>query len=192
MEAVKPHLKKHDIWINLTDEMVMLGDRFYIKATAQLNDSEKVLASSCGWAREAHAKKGMDEAQITGSASSYARKYALNGLLAIDDTKDADTQDNRNHVDTKPVSQAHVDGCYDMLKEEIDKSIENAVDPDFERMKAGMDRITNDERMATLDKFKNDKPEGSNRKYTTLINDCLKHHPSDDEFFDANLLDGDK
>lgn len=94
MEAVKPILAKHDVWINISDEMIMLGDRFYVKATATLKNDEKTLETASAYAREAESKKGMDEAQITGAASSYARKYALNGLLAIDDTKDADTQDN--------------------------------------------------------------------------------------------------
>ena len=73
-----------------------MGDRYYIRATASLIDSDTGEASSVtAWAREAESRKGMDEAQVTGSSSSYARKYALNGLLAIDDTRDADTMDNR-------------------------------------------------------------------------------------------------
>lgn len=92
LEAVKPVLKTHGLFLILSDEPVMIGDRFYIKATATLMDvdgEEKI--SVTAYAREALDKKGMDESQITGASSSYARKYALNGLFCIDDTKDADT-----------------------------------------------------------------------------------------------------
>jgi len=73
--------------------MIVLGDRYYIEATATLSDGNE-LVSATAYAREAESQKGMAEAQLTGSTSSYARKYALNGLLLIDDNKDADTQDN--------------------------------------------------------------------------------------------------
>lgn len=93
LEALKPLLKKHGLTIYLSDEVVNIGTHNYIKATAAITDGDtKVSVDS--YAREAEEKKGMDAAQITGAASSYARKYALNGLLAIDDTKDADGQDN--------------------------------------------------------------------------------------------------
>jgi hypothetical protein len=90
IEAVKPILNKYGTALVISDEVVQVGDRIYIKATATLLDSTDNHISVCGWAREEEVKKGMDSAQITGSASSYARKYALNGLFAIDDTKDAD------------------------------------------------------------------------------------------------------
>jgi hypothetical protein len=90
LEAVKPFLSA-DCSISLTDEIVQIGDRYYIKATAQFSDGKGGVQTACGWAREAEKKSGMDEAQITGAASSYARKYALNALLLIDDTADADT-----------------------------------------------------------------------------------------------------
>lgn len=93
VEAVKPLLAEHKATLIISDEMIQLGDRYYIKATATLSNGTATEAAT-GWAREALDKKGMDVAQITGAASSYARKYALNGLFAIDDTKDADTQDN--------------------------------------------------------------------------------------------------
>ena len=94
VEAVKPILFEHGYHLTLTDEMVCVGDRVYVKSTVSIKQGDKVIESACGWAREALSKKGMDEAQVTGAASSYARKYALNGLLAIDDTKDADSMDN--------------------------------------------------------------------------------------------------
>jgi hypothetical protein len=94
LEAVKPLLD--GVALVITDEIVLIGDRYYVKATAKLIDSEKdEVIENTAYAREAEIKKGMDEAQITGSASSYARKYALNGLLLIDDSKDADTDEHQ-------------------------------------------------------------------------------------------------
>lgn len=91
LEALKPFLKEFNLALIINDEIVQLGDRYYIKATASLYDEDKKeIASSTGFAREAITKKGMDESQITGATSSYARKYALNGLFMIDDAKDAD------------------------------------------------------------------------------------------------------
>lgn len=90
--AVKPLLI--DLVITVNDEMVLVGDRIYVKATATITDGETSISTSA-FAREAVSKKGMDDAQVTGSTSSYARKYALNGLLLIDDNKDADHGDNR-------------------------------------------------------------------------------------------------
>jgi hypothetical protein len=91
LEALKPLLGEWGCSLVIQDEMVEVGGRVYVKASANLidNDSESVL-STTAYARESETKKGMDDAQITGSASSYARKYALNGLFAIDDTKDPD------------------------------------------------------------------------------------------------------
>lgn len=90
LEAVKPIISKHKVALVINDDIVCFNDRVYVKATAMLAFENQPFASATGFAREALTKKGMDEAQITGSASSYARKYALNGLLCIDDTKDAD------------------------------------------------------------------------------------------------------
>jgi hypothetical protein len=91
LEAVKPLLAKYNARMTINDEVVLIGDRFYIKATAYLasNDDDKTISVSA-YAREAQDKKGMDEAQITGAASSYARKYALAGLFLLDDNKDPD------------------------------------------------------------------------------------------------------
>jgi hypothetical protein len=90
LESLKPLLKKNGLALILTDEMVEIGNRIYVKASAAVIDPMGAQLSVNGYAREAEVKKGMDDSQITGSASSYARKYALNGLFAIDDTKDAD------------------------------------------------------------------------------------------------------
>lgn len=89
LEAVKPLLLEQGLQLTITDEPVEVGGRIYIKATATVTDGSET-ATVSGYAREAETKKGMDESQITGTASSYARKYALNGLFLIDDTKDAD------------------------------------------------------------------------------------------------------
>lgn len=94
IEAVKPLLKENGLFINMSDEVVLVGDRYYIKATVKVVDvvtGESVQTSAL--ARESAQKKGMDESQVTGTASSYARKYALNGLFAIDDNRDADTNE---------------------------------------------------------------------------------------------------
>jgi hypothetical protein len=92
LEAVKPLLKKYGLIMTLTDEIVEIGGRVYVKASALLTDGTGIQASTA-YAREPEHKKGMDESQITGAASSYARKYALNGLFLIDDSKDADSQE---------------------------------------------------------------------------------------------------
>ena len=102
LEALKPLLLREKIIIQLSDELVQTGDRFYIKATATLIDVENgEKHSTTAFAREELSKKGMDGSQITGASSSYARKYALNGLLAIDDTKDSDTTNTHNNNDSK-------------------------------------------------------------------------------------------
>ena len=94
-EGVKPVLGKVKASIILTDSIENIGDRFYVKATAIFIDSESgEKIENTGYARESAEKKGMDDSQISGTASSYARKYALNGLLLLDDNKDADTDEN--------------------------------------------------------------------------------------------------
>lgn len=94
LEAVKPLMKKYDCTLTLSDDLLMLGERFYVKATATFTNKDGKSVQTTAFAREELVKKSMDASQITGSASSYARKYALNGLFCIDDTKDADTMDN--------------------------------------------------------------------------------------------------
>lgn len=92
LEAVKPLNAKYGLLLTLKDEPVLIGDRYYIKATARIENGD-TYHEVTAYAREAQTKKGMDDSQITGTASSYARKYALNGLYLIDDTKDADTDE---------------------------------------------------------------------------------------------------
>ena len=108
LEAVKPLLKKHDLTLVIDDEIVLIGNRYYVKAEATLMNKEESTAT-CAYAREEEEKKGMDASQITGSASSYARKYALNGLFLIDDTKDADSHDNSAKPNVAPVKAPATD-----------------------------------------------------------------------------------
>lgn len=128
LEAVKPICKKHKATLILSDTLENIGDRYYIKATATLFDTEAkpkedeiYQLSNTAYAREEAEKKGMDGSQITGTASSYARKYALNGLFNIDDTKDADTDEytTQQKVDyDKPISEKQANA----LKEAIENN----------------------------------------------------------------------
>lgn len=93
LEAVKPLLVEHGVTLTISDNIRIAGNRHYIEAVATVTDGED-LVSVTAYAREDETKKGMDGSQITGTASSYARKYALNGLFLIDDTKDADTEEH--------------------------------------------------------------------------------------------------
>lgn len=98
VEAVKPLLAEYGYYLNMRDDIRVAGDRVYVEAYCAVMNGESVIAHSTAFAREPEAKKGMDESQITGTASSYARKYALNGLFAIDDTKDADTDEHKKQT----------------------------------------------------------------------------------------------
>ncbi len=97
LEAVKPLL--NGFVLTLNDEICLIGERYYVRATITLSDGENTI-SATAYAREGENRKGMDDSQLTGACSSYARKYALNGLFCIDDEKDADTKDN-THVEKK-------------------------------------------------------------------------------------------
>ena len=118
LTAVKPLLAEWNCTLVITDDVVEVGGRVYVKAAAVLADTEgEYTIQANGFAREAETRKGMDDSQITGSASSYARKYALNGLFAIDDTKDADATNDHGK---KPITQtkktsplAHADADFE-------------------------------------------------------------------------------
>lgn len=97
LEALKPLLKSYDLVLTLNDELVNIGERYYVKASAILTDGVNTIVNS-SYAREEETKKGMDGSQITGSASSYARKIALNGLCLIDDVRDSDTEDKEEKL----------------------------------------------------------------------------------------------
>ena len=121
LEALKPLLLKHKATLIISDEIIQVGDRYYVKATAELVDAEKEteIVVSTSYAREEETKKGMDGSQITGSASSYARKYALNGLFAIDDTKDSDATNSHGEQVTEPIKGKQLDqyGNNDLITE---------------------------------------------------------------------------
>lgn len=125
-EAIKPLLDETGATLTISDEIIQIGDRYYVKATATLYDigsNENI--SVTAFARESETKKGMDESQITGATSSYARKYALNGLFAIDDTKDTDTEEyqstakkeDKKQENTKPTGQKITKAQIDDIKE---------------------------------------------------------------------------
>jgi len=102
LESVKPLLAEAEMYLTISDCLEYIGDRYYIKATAVVRTMDNnFVAEATGYAREADSRKGMDVSQITGATSSYARKYALNGLFAIDDGKDADSRDNTKEDSTE-------------------------------------------------------------------------------------------
>lgn len=128
VEAVKPILNKHGFALLLTDEVVEVGGRVYVKATATITDGKEIYTATA-FAREEETKKGMDASQITGAASSYARKYALNGLFAIDDTKDADTKSPKDNIPDEGELQILRNLVHSsMLNDEHKKAAFNAID----------------------------------------------------------------
>ena len=121
LEAVKPILNEVGCTLTLSDEPVLIGDRYYIKATATLKGADFTEVVTA-FARESENKAGMDASQITGTASSYARKYALNGLFCIDDTKDADTDEYANQTAKKQVSAPSTQASPAKTKQVFDPS----------------------------------------------------------------------
>ena len=121
LEAVKPLLKKTGLFLTMTDEVVEIGGRIYVKANVTISSADGSSFTVSAYAREDETKKGMDGAQITGAASSYARKYALCGLFAIDDNRDADSAPQ----ETKSVSTPNDDPEIKGLKEEFNAICKN-------------------------------------------------------------------
>ena len=116
LEAVKPLLKENNCVLTIADDIILVGDRFYVKAIVTLKNSSGETVTTTAFAREEESKKGMDGSQVTGASSSYARKYALNGMFCIDDTKDSDTT-NTGHSDENPlkeVAMADIKSAKDM------------------------------------------------------------------------------
>ena len=116
LEAVKPLLVKNGLLITITDDIVMVGNRIYVKATVTVSDGTHSVSNSA-FAREEETKKGMDGSQVTGASSSYARKYALNGMFCIDDTKDSDaTNDGKGDdgADFKQMAVSDISRCSDL------------------------------------------------------------------------------
>lgn len=132
LEAVKPIAFKYGLLVNLTDTVKLIGERYYVEATASVTDGNDRFFA-IGLARESEVKKGMDDSQITGTASSYARKYAMNGLFLIDDTKDADTNEYKQQNDSnapKKVTKAQaesmmkkIDSLAILVSEKTSKSV---------------------------------------------------------------------
>ena len=140
LQGLKEPLEKYNACVTLEDDIVMVGDRIYVKATATLliqgAEGEETI-SSTAFAREPENKKGQDESQITGATSSYARKYALNGLFAIDDEKDADSRDNKDNADNKPkkITTAQIkDKIKGMTPEHIEKVLKSYKVPGIENL----------------------------------------------------------
>jgi hypothetical protein len=104
LQAVKPLLQKYRCQLTISDDIIAVGDRIYVKAICTITDQDGNTETVTVFAREASSKKGMDDSQVTGTASSYARKYALNGLFLIDDTKDADTNQFRQQQDASKIT----------------------------------------------------------------------------------------
>ena len=128
LEAVKPLLLETKTVLDISDDVVMVGDRYYIKARVTLSDTESTdLYSVQAFAREEESKKGMDGSQVTGAASSYARKYALNGLFAIDDTKDSDSTNQHGKgetVETRTKTQTKVPDKQKAQPFDVNKMVE--------------------------------------------------------------------
>ena len=132
LEAVKPLLKSQGLILTISDDIVDVSGRVYVKATAAVHNVQGHSVHTSGYAREEETKKGMDASQITGSASSYARKYALNGLFCIDDTKDSDATNDHGRTAPKPAvkkqapAQANSNGLSDAEMEQLESYIRNS------------------------------------------------------------------
>ena len=135
LEALKPLLNEVKAIINISDDVVLVGERYYIKATVRFICAETgEIIEASAMAREEENKKGMDSSQLTGSTSSYARKYALNGLFAIDDTKDSDTTNTHNKDTSKAsnnnevISEAQVKRLFVLAKGKDTDKVKSVVD----------------------------------------------------------------
>lgn len=148
LEALKPLLAKHECLLNISDTIECIGERFYVKATATITNGKGLQVSSTAYAREEETKKGMDGSQITGSSSSYARKYALNGLFLIDDTKDADTMPPTAPEPKKEVKTE--------VKSEPKKELKPCDMATFDKMtKSAKEATTSEKKQAVLDRAVN-------------------------------------
>lgn len=159
LEAVKPLLNKHGLTLTVDDSIELVGDRYYVKATAAVFNGAGDVVTATAFAREAEDKKGMDSAQVTGATSSYARKYALNGLFAIDDAKDADTDEHRRQSNTpRNVQLANVDAIRDEHEGQYSTASSSKAASDKQlnliRLlsdKAGLDRNVTETRIKTIE-----------------------------------------
>lgn len=161
LEAVKPLCFKYKATLTLTDEIVLIGERYYVKATATLTDIEKPEWKIwiTAYAREEESKKGMDGSQVTGASSSYARKYALNGLFNIDDTKDSDSTNTHGkdgkETTTQEVTNEEIlklfalaeqagyskDTVFKQAKEKYKKEVENLKKAEYNQLITGYTKL---------------------------------------------------
>jgi len=161
LESVKPLCFKYKATLTLSDEIVLIGERHYVKATATLTDNEKpeLKIWTTAYAREEESKKGMDGSQVTGASSSYARKYALNGLFNIDDTKDSDSTNTHGKDDkettTQEVTNEEIlklfalaeqagyskDTVFKQVKEKYKKEIENLKKAEYNQLITGYTKL---------------------------------------------------
>ena len=164
LEASKPICAKHKTTLVVMDQIELQGDRYYIKATAFLYDHESELyVSATAYARESENKKGMDSAQITGSTSSYARKYALNGLFNIDDTKDSDFTNKHDKEEIEDKAPTELARRTEMQKATILDLI-NEGKIDFDKVKEyykvkGIDELSYAQAQQVINKGKKNKEE---------------------------------
>lgn len=156
LEALKPLLNEVKALVNISDEVVLVGERYYIKATVKFIDAETgEIVEASAMAREEENKKGMDASQLTGSTSSYARKYALNGLFAIDDTKDSDTTNTHGKENVTVLSEAQLKRMYAigskagysnskvdaMIKQKYNKEAKNMTKAEYDNVVDGLEKI---------------------------------------------------
>ena len=161
LESVKPLCFKYKATLTLSDEIVLIGERHYVKATATLTDIEKpeLKIWTTAYAREEESKKGMDGSQVTGASSSYARKYALNGLFNIDDTKDSDSTNTHGKDDkettTQEVTNEEIlklfalaeqagyskDTVFKQAKEKYKKEVENLKKAEYNQLITGYTKL---------------------------------------------------
>ena len=161
LESVKPLCFKYKATLTLSDEIVLIGERYYVKATATLTDNEKpeLKIWITAYAREEESKKGMDGSQVTGASSSYARKYALNGLFNIDDTKDSDSTNTHGkdgkETTTQEVTNEEIlklfalaeqagyskDTVFKQAKEKYKKEVENLKKAEYNQLITGYTKL---------------------------------------------------
>ena len=156
LEALKPIRNKVKAIVNISDEVVLVGERYYIKATVKFIDAETgEVVEASAMAREEESKKGMDASQLTGSTSSYARKYALNGLFAIDDTKDSDTTNTHGKDNVTTLSDAQLKRMYaigskagysnskvdTMIKQKYSKDAKFMTKSEYDNVVDGLEKI---------------------------------------------------
>jgi hypothetical protein len=184
LEGLKPVLKKYKAALYITDSIEVIGNRTYVKAVATLADSEIEGASisNTAYARESDTKKGMDDSQVTGATSSYARKYALNGLFLIDDTKDADTDEYQNQQNKPYKKNTKPEKSEEQLNQEMAESVDKDLVPHGEGMTAQRVKRVMSELERTgvsvetiLDTYKvHDLKELSEEQYISCINRLMK------------------